>query len=50
MAIDPATRANLELTRTLVRRTPKGSLLEAIDCTDDPRRIAPCWRSGWRRP
>jgi len=35
MAIDPATRANLELTRTLSgERT--GSLLDAIDCTVTP--------------
>ena len=32
MAIDPATRANLELTRTLGGER-KGSLLDAIDCT-----------------
>ncbi|MEO6782289.1 MAG: DNA mismatch repair protein MutS, partial [Bradyrhizobium sp.] len=32
MAIDPATRANLELTRTLVGER-RGSLLDAIDCT-----------------
>jgi DNA mismatch repair protein MutS len=32
MAIDPATRANLELTRTLSGER-KGSLLDAIDCT-----------------
>jgi DNA mismatch repair protein MutS len=32
MAIDPATRANLELTRTLSGER-RGSLLEAIDCT-----------------
>jgi DNA mismatch repair protein MutS len=32
MAIDPATRANLELTRTLAGER-KGSLLDAIDCT-----------------
>src|SRR6201999_2231245 len=33
MAIDPATRANLELTRTLGGER-KGSLLDAIDCTE----------------
>src|SRR5436305_7943341 len=32
MAIDPATRANLELTRTLAGDR-RGSLLDAIDCT-----------------
>jgi DNA mismatch repair protein MutS len=32
MAIDPATRANLELTRTLSAER-RGSLLDAIDCT-----------------
>src|SRR6202789_1586558 len=32
MAIDPATRANLELTRTLGGER-RGSLLDAIDCT-----------------
>src|SRR5437016_4881072 len=32
MAIDPATRANLELTRTL-NGERRGSLLDAIDCT-----------------
>ena len=32
MAIDPATRANLELTRTLSGER-RGSLLDAIDCT-----------------
>jgi DNA mismatch repair protein MutS len=32
MAIDPATRANLELTRTLAGER-KGSLLDAIDCS-----------------
>src|SRR5258708_3510478 len=32
MAIDPATRAHLELTRTLARERPR-SLLDAIDCT-----------------
>src|SRR6476646_792703 len=32
MAIDPATRANLELTRTLAGEC-RGSLLDAIDCT-----------------
>jgi DNA mismatch repair protein MutS len=32
MAIDPATRANLELTRTLSGEQ-RGSLLDAIDCT-----------------
>src|SRR6202008_3466575 len=31
MAIDPATRANLELTRTLAGER-RGSLLDAIDC------------------
>jgi DNA mismatch repair protein MutS len=35
MAIDPATRANLELTRTLSGER-RGSLLEAIDCTVTP--------------
>src|ERR1700676_1955104 len=35
MAIDPATRANLELTRTLSGER-KGSLLDAIDCTVTP--------------
>ena len=35
MAIDPATRANLELTRTLSGER-KGSLLDAIDCTMTP--------------
>ena len=39
MAIDPATRANLELTRTLAGER-RGSLLDAIDCTVTPRRIA----------
>lgn len=33
VAIDPATRANLELTRTLGGER-KGSLLDAIDCTE----------------
>ncbi|SED49825.1 DNA mismatch repair protein MutS [Bradyrhizobium erythrophlei] len=32
MAIDPATRANLELTRTLAGER-RGSLIDAIDCT-----------------
>src|SRR5258707_15531629 len=32
MAIDPATRANLELTRTLAGER-RGLLLDAIDCT-----------------
>jgi DNA mismatch repair protein MutS len=32
MAIDPATRANLELTRTLAGER-RGSLLDALDCT-----------------
>src|SRR6202030_3705123 len=32
MAIDPATRGNLELTRTLAGER-RGSLLDAIDCT-----------------
>ena len=32
MAIDPATRANLELTRTLAGER-RGSLLDAVDCT-----------------
>ncbi|TMJ52570.1 MAG: DNA mismatch repair protein MutS [Alphaproteobacteria bacterium] len=35
MAIDPATRANLELTRTLTGER-RGSLLDAIDCTVTP--------------
>src|ERR1700740_2616664 len=35
MAIDPATRANLELTRTLAGER-RGSLLHAIDCTLTP--------------
>ena len=35
MAIDPATRANLELTRTLAGER-RGSLLDAIDCTVSP--------------
>ncbi len=35
MAIDPATRANLELTRTLAGER-RGSLLNAIDCTVTP--------------
>jgi DNA mismatch repair protein MutS len=35
MAIDPATRANLELTRTLSGER-RGSLLDAIDCTETP--------------
>src|SRR6201987_1371755 len=35
MAIDPATRANLELTRTLAGER-RGSLLDAIDCTVTP--------------
>src|ERR1700692_809777 len=35
MAIDPATRANLELTRTLSGER-RGSLLDAIDCTITP--------------
>src|SRR5215472_16645668 len=35
MAIDPATRANLELTRTLAGER-HGSLLDAIDCTVTP--------------
>src|SRR5258706_1641788 len=35
MAIDPATRANLELTRTLAGDR-RGSLLDAIDCTVTP--------------
>jgi DNA mismatch repair protein MutS len=35
MAIDPATRANLELTRTLAGER-RGSLLDAIDCTLTP--------------
>lgn len=35
MAIDPATRANLELTRTLAGER-RGSLLDAIDCTGTP--------------
>src|SRR6201982_1718870 len=43
MAIDPATRANLELTRTLSGER-RGSLLDAIDCTVTPagsRLLAP---------
>ena len=39
MAIDPATRANLELTRTLAGER-RGSLLEAIDLHRDRGRIA----------
>ena len=39
MAIDPATRANLELTRTLAGER-RGSLLDAIDCTVTVGRIA----------
>ena len=39
MAIDPATRANLELTRTLAGER-RGSLLDAIDCTVTAGRIA----------
>src|SRR5437763_7765793 len=35
MAIDPPTRANLELTRTLAGER-RGSLLDAIDCTVTP--------------
>src|ERR1700726_3037539 len=35
LAIDPATRANLELTRTLAGER-RGSLLDAIDCTVTP--------------
>src|ERR1700726_2335748 len=35
LAIDPATRANLELTRTLSGER-RGSLLDAIDCTVTP--------------
>src|SRR6201996_5233977 len=35
MAIDPATRANLELTRTLAGER-RGSLLDATDCTVTP--------------
>src|SRR5438874_1768212 len=35
MAIDPATRANLELTRTL-SGDRRGSMLDAIDCTVTP--------------
>jgi DNA mismatch repair protein MutS len=35
MAIDPATRANLELTRTLAGER-RGSLLDAINCTVTP--------------
>src|SRR5260221_7972633 len=35
MAIDPATRANLELTRTLAGER-RGSVLDAIDCTVTP--------------
>src|SRR5208282_4949832 len=35
MAIDPATRANLELTRTLAGER-RGSMLDAIDCTVTP--------------
>jgi DNA mismatch repair protein MutS len=35
MAIDPATRGNLELTRTLAGER-RGSLLDAIDCTITP--------------
>jgi len=35
MTIDPATRANLELTRTLAGER-RGSLLDAIDCTVTP--------------
>src|SRR5438445_3919477 len=35
MAIDPATRANLELTRTLAGER-RGSLLDTIDCTVTP--------------
>src|ERR1700727_1794639 len=35
MAIDPATRAHLELTRTLAGER-RGSLLDAIDCTVTP--------------
>ncbi len=39
MAIDPATRANLELTRTLAGER-RGSLLDAIDCTVTAGRLA----------
>ena len=47
MAIDPATRANLELTRTLAGER-RGSLLDAIDCTvTSPARG--CWRSVSQR-
>ena len=48
MAIDPATRANLELTRTLAGER-RGSLLDAIDCTVTAGRIAAAWRNGWPR-
>src|SRR3989440_6593844 len=40
MAIDPATRANLELTRTLSGER-RGSLLDAIDCTGTPAGSGP---------
>jgi len=40
MAIDSATRANLELTRTLAGER-RGSLLDAIDCTVTPAGVAP---------
>jgi hypothetical protein len=47
MAIDQATRANLELTRTLAGER-RGSLLDAIDRTVTAAARG-CWRSGWRR-
>ena len=47
MAIDPATRANLELTRTLAGER-RGSLLDAIDCTVTAADRG-CWRNGWPR-
>src|SRR5258705_1526036 len=43
MAIDPATRANLELTRTLSGER-RGSLLDAIDCSVTPAGWRPLWQ------
>jgi DNA mismatch repair protein MutS len=48
LAIDPATRANLELTRTLGGRAAR--LAARCDRPHrDGGRLAAAWRSGWRR-
>ena len=48
MEIDPATRRNLELTRTLSGER-QGSLLARRSTRPSPRRVRACWRAIWRR-